>query len=542
MPTTPQMVVNGALIAIITILLMGIWPDVRAWQPVIAEITARAAARAAGATPTPAPSPEPSPSAPAGATETASPSPEPSASATTEPTAAPAASPEPSPATATAAPAPPAPPAPTPTAPPAPSPSPAPSATPSPPPGKPEESSPTATVPAAPTLPAPSPTAEPPSPTPPPVAQQPGAPIYLTANGNRLVTGDGKEVKLTGINWFGMETGTFAPHGIWQRNWEELLDVVAKAGFNTIRLPFSNELFDTKSTPGLPQGIDFKLNPDLKGLTGIQVMDKIVEGAGKRGLKVLLDRHRPDQYGQSNLWYTGRVSEEQWIKDWTALAGRYLGNDAVIGADLHNEPHNEATWGNGDARTDWRLAAEKAGNAILTINPNWLIVVEGISDYEGKGFWWGGNLRGARNAPVRLNVPGRLVYSPHDYGPGVYVQNFFLDKTFPENMPGIWGEHWGYLSQGNTAPLLLGEFGGKTVDPKDREGVWFRSLMTYLQRMGVNYTYWSLNPNSGDTGGLLKDDWKTLDEGKLELLKGYQAPLIGSNTPSIIHTSIVPPR
>jgi aryl-phospho-beta-D-glucosidase BglC (GH1 family) len=53
------------------------------------------------------------------------------------------------------------------------------------------------------------------------------------------------------------------------------------------------------------------------------------------------------------------------------LAQRYANNSTVIGADLHNEPHGSACWGCGDNATDWRLAAERAGNAIHTVNPNW---------------------------------------------------------------------------------------------------------------------------------------------------------------------------
>nr|WP_245864228.1 cellulase family glycosylhydrolase [Paenibacillus donghaensis] len=60
------------------------------------------------------------------------------------------------------------------------------------------------------------------------------------------------------------------------------------------------------------------------------------------------------------------------------LAQRYADNPTVIGADLHNEPHGTASWGTGNLATDWRLASERAGNAILAVNPNWLILVEGI--------------------------------------------------------------------------------------------------------------------------------------------------------------------
>ncbi|MGO4423775.1 cellulase family glycosylhydrolase, partial [Streptomyces sp. MCAF7] len=123
----------------------------------------------------------------------------------------------------------------------------------------------------------------------------------LSTRGGDIVDSKGHKVVLTGINWFGAETGSFAPHGLWTRSWKSMLDQIADNGFNTIRLPYSNEMFAAKSKPN---GIDFKQNPDLKGLTGQQIMDKIVKGATDRGMMVILDQHRPDQYGQSELWYS----------------------------------------------------------------------------------------------------------------------------------------------------------------------------------------------------------------------------------------------
>ena len=34
----------------------------------------------------------------------------------------------------------------------------------------------------------------------------------------------------------------------------------------------------------------------------------------------------------------------------------------------------------------------------------------------------------------------------------------------------------------------------------------------------ISYTYWCWNPNSGDTGGILKDDWQTVDYNKMSYL------------------------
>lgn len=346
---------------------------------------------------------------------------------------------------------------------------------------------------------------------------------YLHTEGAKIVDSLGHEVRLTGVNWFGMETGTYAPHGLWSRNWEEMLDQVVAMGFNTIRLPFSTQMLDPDAQR--TEGVDYKINPDLKGLNGLQVMDRIVEGARQRNLKVILDRHRPGVDGQSSLWYTDHYSEQRWIDDWVMLAKHYAGNDTVIGVDLHNEPHGEATWGTGDPKTDWRLAAERAGNAILAINPHLLIIVEGVERFGNDSYWWGGNLKGALEYPVRLKVPSQLVYSAHDYGPGVFQQNWFSAPDFPANMPAIWRAHWGYLVEQDIAPVLLGEFGGRSVG-SDAEGTWQQALLAYLKDHGISYTYWALNPNSGDTGGILNDDWTTVNQAKLKLLQGYQWPLI----------------
>jgi endoglucanase len=338
-----------------------------------------------------------------------------------------------------------------------------------------------------------------------------------------IVDQAGEKVTLTGVSWFGMETGTFCPHGLWARNWQQMLDQIVQTGFNTIRLPYSNQLFDSAS---IPTGIDFTKNGDLRGLKGLEIMDRILAGAGQRGLKVILDRHRPDAYAQSPLWYTNRVSEDRWIADWVMLAKRYRTEASVIGADLHNEPHGQATWGDGNKTTDWRLAAERAGNAILAENSNWLIVVEGIEHFDNDWYWWGGNLMGARRFPVRLTSQDKLVYSAHDYGPGVSWQAWFSAPDFPNNLPHIWQTHWAYLQQEGIAPVWMGEFGGRSMGG-DPEGVWQRNLVSFLKKGGISYAYWCWNPDSGDTGGILEQDWTTVDRAKMDILSAYQWPLLG---------------
>lgn len=390
---------------------------------------------------------------------------------------------------------------------------------------------------------------------------------YWHTSGNKILDSNNQQVKIAGINWFGFETGNYVFHGLWSRDYRDVLNQIKSLGYNTMRLPYSSQLLDAGTisnsisnapTTAWPQGMNLPLmvNGVQNGtpLPPLQILDEIIRYGGSIGLRFILDRHRPDSGAQSPLWYTTQYSESRWISDWVMLANRYEGNSAVVGADLHNEPHHVqgsnttgACWGCGNTATDWRLAAERAGNAILAANPNWLIFVEGVDCFGPNGVmqptegasctWWGGQIAGARDYPVRLNVANRLVYSPHEYDNGVFAQSWFSDPTFPANMPARWRGWWGYLHEENIAPVMLGEFGSLLNDPQD--GVWLSALMSYLGSgvNGMSWTFWCLNPNSGDTGGILLNDWTTVDTNKHNYLVPYQFALDGGTSGTPIPTS-----
>ncbi len=341
-------------------------------------------------------------------------------------------------------------------------------------------------------------------------------------SGAQILDSNNQPVKIAGVNWFGLETPNYCPHGLWARNWQDMMNQMKSLGFTTIRLPFSNQLFDPGS---MPNSIDQNQNPDLIGLTGIQIMDRVITYAGQLGMRVILDRHRPDSGGQSAFWYTSAYPESRWISDWVMLATRYKGNPTIVGADLHNEPHGGVCWGCGDTNLDWRLAAQRAGNAILAANPDWLIIVEGIDVYNGDSYWWGGNLEGAGKFPVVLNVPNKVVYSAHDYPASLYPQPYFSDPTYPNNLPTVWLKYWAYLKTQNIAPVFAGEFGSRLATTSDQQ--WFAKLTSFLGTgaSGIGWTFWSWNPDSGDTGGILQDDWRTVIQSKVQALTPIEFPL-----------------
>ena len=288
-----------------------------------------------------------------------------------------------------------------------------------------------------------------------PVVAPPDDGIFtsLSTSGNQIVDASGQPFRITGVNWFGFETGAHVFHGLWSRGYKAFLDQVVSEplGFNTLRIPFSNEALRAGATTN---GINFFANPELQGLSPLKVLDEVIRYCGTIGLRVFLDRHSSKADGLlfEDIWYIpgdSYYTEQRWIDDWVMLALRYRGNPTVVGADLFNEPKRTATW------AAWRPAAQRCANAIHAVNSDWLIIVEGTGEqFEGENSWWGGNLVGVATDPVQLDRPNKLVYSAHDYPSTVYEQDWFNDPAYPANLDEHWRTFWGYIFEQNIAPII----------------------------------------------------------------------------------------
>lgn len=336
------------------------------------------------------------------------------------------------------------------------------------------------------------------------------------AENSRIYFGD-TEVRISGLNWFGLETPDRAPHGLWARPLEELVAQAADLGFTALRVPVSPQSIRAgmASASWANRGaID----------TGREQLEALLTACAARNLRVLLDFHTcdPGRIGGSlpgSPVACAGYGESQWLDDLRELAA--LGERfpaTVMGIDLCNEPH-ALTW------SAWRDLATRGGEAVLCRNPRMLVFVEGVgnaSNNGGSSVFWGENLTDAAREPVGLPRE-RLVYSPHVYGPSVSLMPYFADASFPRNMPAIWDTHFGHLVRAN-ANVLVGEFCGWYDDARARGDVaWQDAMVAWLDAQRLRgFFYWALNPNSSDTGGVLNDDWRTPNMAKLRLL----APLM----------------
>jgi endoglucanase len=305
---------------------------------------------------------------------------------------------------------------------------------------------------------------------------------------HRIVDAQGRRVKLAGVNWYGADNIEFSVGGLAYRPLAAIAHQVKAMGFNSVRIPWSNELVE--ANPLVP---DYAraANPALKGKRALEVLDLTIDALAHEGLYVILDNHvsRADwccYEGDGNaLWHSPAYPEQRWLADWRFMARRYKNQPAVIGADLRNELRFGAAWGGPDPALDWHAAAERGGNAVLAENPNLLIFVEGI-DYAL-------DLSGFARLPVKLSVPNRLVYSAHAYSfsmKGVRTYDEYLKAIQPK---------WAFLRQESEAPLWIGEFGTcrqphclDSSDPK-QEGFWFGNFIRFLRETDLDWCYWPLN-------------------------------------------------
>jgi endoglucanase len=232
--------------------------------------------------------------------------------------------------------------------------------------------------------------------------------------------------------------------------------------------------------------------------------------------------------------------------------------------DLRNEPHLLAgqartgscwtgdTMSGGCPATDmaqnWPAAAGRAGKAILAVNSNLLIAVEGTDCYSGDCGWQGANLEGAAKYPVTLPVANRLVYSAHDYGPDLDKQAWFNAQTTAATLTATWTRYWAYLSLDEIAPVWLGELGttNNSADVESNvagsQGQWFSALTAFLRNQPeIQWTYWAINGE--DTFGLLDPGYDALPPSSLkqQLLASAQFHLtLTGGVPACAATSAAP--
>lgn len=342
----------------------------------------------------------------------------------------------------------------------------------------------------------------------------------LRTQGRHVVDSLNNTVKLISVNWYGASDISFIPLGLDKQPRHKIAAVIRDLGFNSVRLPYSDEM--VARNPPIDPSLLLE-NLDLvdaeEGARALEVFTAVVESLTAAGLMVIVNDHitqaawccgaNPCDGGWANDWFGGRwlcpvtQSQEQWITNWETVMRPFVQNGLVIAADLRNEVRGLWETLHWDS---WAEAAELASERLLSLNPNWLMIVEGISSAN--------DLMGVRNRPVTLSIPNRVVYSAHVYSwSGWGSLRPFAYRSYESFAATMWS-NWAYILAENLAPVWVGEMGTSDQPSRGDMNYWAH-LIYFLQQVHTGWGYWAINPrkppgNEWETYGLLLDDWKTV--------------------------------
>lgn len=370
----------------------------------------------------------------------------------------------------------------------------------------------------------------------------------LSTRGRYVVDATGKRFKLESGNWEGAQ-GTWkgsgdvnddANHhaGINAHDIPKGLDRVPMAtlmadfhslGINSIRLPFSNAMLHM--TAPVPDRA-VTANPQLRGLTPLQVFDEVVAALTADGFAVILNNHTTTSRFccalDGNERWNSSQSTQQWIDDWVFLANRYRTNPRVVGADLRNEVRRDVwddpNWTTGDDHDLFKAHAQ-AGRAIQRANPELLLVLEGINWYgiPLDGFDHGRpQLKPVVNLSHTFTRTDKVVYSAHFYGytgprhSGATGTGETHDWRYREYSPADLAQvvrNEAFVvhtaDQHYTAPVWISEFGvGGRGQTNAQEMAWWSTFIDILIANDADFAVWPLV--GATTNGVPNDSWALL--------------------------------
>lgn len=112
---------------------------------------------------------------------------------------------------------------------------------------------------------------------------------WLSVKGNKIIDSSGKEVWLTGCNWFGYNTGTNCFDGLWACDLNSSLASIADHGFNLLRIPISTELINNWADGEYPEANYNKAsNSYLEGMNSLEIFDYVIGQCRANGIKIMI--------------------------------------------------------------------------------------------------------------------------------------------------------------------------------------------------------------------------------------------------------------
>ncbi|MDQ0064311.1 cellulase family glycosylhydrolase [Chryseobacterium lathyri] len=245
------------------------------------------------------------------------------------------------------------------------------------------------------------------------------------------------------------------------------IDFLAKAGFNSVRLPMHYDLYTFPIEKEPVKGQNTWLEE------GFKMTDNLLKWCAANKIYLILDLHAAPG-GQGNdvnisdndktkpsLWESIE-NQKKTIALWKKLAERYKDEPWIGGYDLINEPNINFTGKNPNGTDEmsnaplWKLQKDITA-AIRETDKKHIIFIEGNG--------WGNNYNGL--IPI---WDSNMVFSFHKYW------NYNNDETIRSILD---------LRTKHNMPIWLGETG-------ENSNVWFTELIQLLDRHNIGYAFWPM--------------------------------------------------
>lgn len=245
------------------------------------------------------------------------------------------------------------------------------------------------------------------------------------------------------------------------------IDFLAKAGFNSIRLPMHYNLYTLPIEKEAVKGKDTWLEE------GFKMTDDLLQWCKDNKVYLILDLHAAPG-GQGNdanisdndkskpsLW-ENEENKRKTIALWKKLADRYKNEAWIGGYDLINEPNINFTGKNPNGTDEmsnaplWKLQKDITA-AIREVDQKHIIFIEGNG--------WGNNYNGLPSIWDK-----NMAFSFHKYW------NYNDDATIQFALD---------LREKYNIPIWLGETG-------ENSNVWFTELIQLLNKHNIGYAFWPM--------------------------------------------------
>ncbi|MDR1683660.1 MAG: cellulase family glycosylhydrolase [Candidatus Symbiothrix sp.] len=253
------------------------------------------------------------------------------------------------------------------------------------------------------------------------------------------------------------------------------LDYFKSKGLMLVRLPFKWE----------------RLQPELFGKLDKVELDRIknfISEADKRGMYVILDLHNYGRRyvdGKKTIIGTDNLKVEHFADFWEKLAKEMKNHTNIYGHGLMNEPHDME-----ESESCWFEMAQSAITAIRKMDMKKTIIVGG-DDWSSAERW----LEQSDTLKHLIDPANNLMFEAHVYfdndASGGYKKSYDEEGCTPDKGVNRVKPFVEWLKE-NDFKGMIGEYGVPHTDERWLETM--DNFLSYLQKEGVNATYWAAGP------------------------------------------------